>query len=128
MSTIRHFETCILKFYYNVNIQNSLEEIEHDANCIVSLLEATGSEFSGVVKKLDSSDTAEITQWIIESLDFIYKGEGPPEKDNQKSIKILGASDEACMVTAVISQWITRFMCKKLIQLMTPEAAILKRK
>lgn len=80
------------------------------------------------MKKLDSSDTTEITQWIVESLNLIYKGEGPPEKDNQKSIKILGASDGACMVTAVITQWITRFMCKKLIQLMTPEAAILKRK
>ena len=32
------------------------------------------------------------------------------------------------MVTAVIVQWLVRYMCKKLMQLMTPEAVILKRK
>ena len=43
-------------------------------------------------------------------------------------MKTLGASVETCMVIALITQWLVRFMCKKLMQLMTPEAAILKRK
>ena len=103
-----------------------MEELQHDANCIISLLETTGSEFCGVVKKLESTDTTLIFQWIVESLDLIYTADGP--ETNCESVNLLGASDGACMVTAVITQWIMRFMCKKLMQLLTPEAAILKRK
>ena len=115
-----------------------MEELEHDANSIINLLETTGSEFSGVVKELERCHATVIFQWITESLKLIYTAEGPPEivkKDDStyddsdyEPIKTLGASDGACMVTAVIAQWIMRYMCKKLMQLMTPEAAILKRK
>jgi len=96
-----------------------MDELEHDANYIISILATTKPEFSGVVKKLESCDAAVISEWIAESLDLIY---------NDESIETLGASDEACMVIAVIAQWLVRYMCKKLMQLMTPEAVILKRK
>ena len=43
-------------------------------------------------------------------------------------VETLRASDGACMVTAVIAQWILRFICKKLMQLLTPESTILNRK
>ena len=43
-------------------------------------------------------------------------------------VQTLSASNGACMVIALITQWLVRFMCKKLMQLMTPEALILKRK
>ena len=115
-----------------------MEELEHDANCIINLLATTGSEFSEVVKTLKSCDTTTVFQWIAEALDLIYTAEGPPKIDvtddckfiseNYEPVKTLGASDGACMVTAVITQWILRFLCKKLMQLMIPEAAILKRK
>ena len=72
-------------------------------------------------------------------MDLIYTGKSPPsdndtkdyntcDDDDDDSCKTLGASDGACMVTAVIAQWLVRYLCKKLMQLMTPEAAILKRK
>ena len=70
-------------------------------------------------------------------MDHIYTGEAPPDidimeydtcEDDDNFATTLGASDGACMVTAVIAQWLVRYMCKKLMQLMTPEAAILKRK
>ena len=82
-------------------------------------------------------------QWITEAMDLIYTGEAPPPDTDTKDydmcddddddhhhhhFKTLGASDGACMVTAVIAQWLVRYLCKKLMQLMTPEAAILKRK
>ena len=104
--------------------------MQHDAKCIISLLAATGPEFSGVFKKMENCNAIDIFQWIVESLDLIYT----PEEINDKvhshvdDYEPLGASDEACMVTAVITQWVVRFMCKKLMQLMTPEAAILKRR
>ena len=111
-----------------------MEELEHDANCIVDLLAKAGSEFSGVAETLESCDISKISQWITDAMELIYTGDAPPDIDLvdydtcDDSVKTLGASDGACMVTAVITQWLVRYMCKKLMQLMTPEAAILKRK
>ena len=115
-----------------------MKELEHDANCIIGLLAKAGSEFSGVAERLENCDINTISQWIGEAMDLIYTGDAPPDIDlvdydtcddeDFVSIKTLGATDGACMVTAVIAQWLVRFMCKKLMQLMTPEAVILKRK
>ena len=116
-----------------------MEELEHDANSIVDLLSTTGTKFSGVARKLENCDTTTILQWITEALDLIYEGKGPPnmldydtyddnDDDDNCFVETLGASDGACMVTAVIAQWILRFMCKKLMHLMTPESAILNQK
>ena len=112
-------------------IQSSLEDLTHDANCIISLLETTGSKFTRVVENLESCDINTISQWVAEAINLIYTAKGPPNSDKRNddtSAKTLGASDEACMATAVIVQWLVRYMCKKLIQLKTPEAVILKRK
>ena len=113
-----------------------MKELEYDANCIISLLATAGSEFSGVAETLESCDVTKISQWIADALDLIYTGDGPPDDitdydmcdDDDDKFRTLGASDGACMVTAVITQWLVRYMCKKLMQLLTPEAAILKRK
>ena len=132
-------------FYHSCNRvlwQSSLCELEHDANCIIDLLTNTGSKFSRVAETLGSCDVSKILQWITEAMNLIYTGEGPPDidtpdynmcddddnNDDDDGFKTLGASDGACMVTAVIAQWLVRYLCKKLMQLMTPEAAILKRK
>ena len=101
--------------------------MEYDANTIINLLAAAGSQFTGVAKKIDSCDQATFSRWIIEAFELVYKDTIPPIGSDD-SIKTLGASVEACMVIAIITQWLVRFMCKKLMQLMTPEAAILKRK
>lgn len=112
--------------------------MEHDANSIIELLETTGTKFSGVIRELENCDATTIIEWITEALDLIYEGKGPPECDtcdddnggymDDGFVKTLGATNGACLVTAVIAQWILRFMCNKLMQLMTPESAILNRK
>jgi len=117
-------------------MQENLEELDHDASSIIKLLAITGSEFGGVAEELENCEPKAISQWIAEALDLVYTGDAPPDIDTtdydtceeEDTIKTLGASDGACMVTALIAQWLVRFMCKKLMQLMTPEAAILKRK
>ena len=88
----------------------------------------TGSEFREVVKTLESCGATTVFQWISEALGLIYTAKGPPKSnvtddckfisENYEPVKTLGASDGACTVTAVITQWILRFMCKKLMQLM----------
>ena len=110
-----------------------MEELEHDANCIVSMLATTaGSEFAGVAEKLESYDVNAILEWIADAMNLLYTEDGPPDDtcgdDHDSFVKTLRASNGACMVTAVIAQWLVRYMCKKLMQLMTPEAAILNRK
>ena len=81
---------------------------------------------------LESCNTYIISQWIEDAIDLIYTGDGPPADNaihgDNNFVRSLGASSGACMVTAVIAQWLVRYMCKKLVQLMTPEAVILKRK
>ena len=117
-------------------MQEKPEELEHDACSIVNLLAKAGSKFDGIAEMLESCEPEAISQWVDEALDLLYDGPTPPnidvtEYDNceeEVAIKTLGASNGACMVTALIAQWLVRFMCKKLMQLMTPEAAILKRK
>ena len=111
-----------------------MEELEHDANCIVSMLANTGSEFAGVAEELESCDVNTISEWIADAMDLLYTEDGPPDADydtcddHDSFVKTLGASNGACMVTAVIAQWLVRYTCKKLMQLMTPEATILNRK
>ena len=88
-----------------------------------------------MAEELENCEPDAISQWVAEALDLVYTGAAPPDIDTidfdtceEDQFKTLGASDGACMVTALIAQWLVRFMCKKLMQLMTPEAAILKRK
>ena len=117
-------------------MQEKPEELEHDAISMIDLLAKAGSEFDGVAEVLESCEPEAISQWVTEALDLLYDGPAPPNIDvtdydtceEEVAIKTLGASNGACMVTALIAQWLVRFMCKKLMQLMTPEAAILKRK
>ena len=99
-----------------------MEELQHDANCIVSLLESTDLKFAKISKNLENYSISTISQWIADAMDLIYDGE------TTTSVKISRASDGACMVITMITQWLVRYMCKKLMQLMTPEAAILNRK
>jgi len=70
-------------------------------------------------------------EWVTEALNLVYlEVEAPDLKDYDSGVddRTLSASNGACMVIALMAQWLVRFMCKKLIQLMTPEALILKRK
>ena len=107
--------------------QGIAEELEHDAKSIVQLLANAGSKFSKAAKALEDYSLSEISQWVSEAMQLAYEGAPPPDINCEDYGK-LGASDEVCMVITLITQWLVRFMCKKLMQLMTPEALILKRK
>ena len=114
-----------------------MEELEYDADSIIDLLTTTDARSSGVTGTLENCEPIKVSQWVAEALNLIYQGKAPPDKpdghtrddnDDDDHVETLGASDGACMVTAVIAQWILRFMCKKLMQLLTPESVILNRK
>ena len=50
-----------------------------------------------------------------------------PAPDTERCNRKLGLSPEACMVVATLIQWLIRYFCKKLMQLMTPEALTIHR-
>jgi len=86
-----------------------------------------------VAAKLENCDPNTILDWVTEALDLLYSEDEAPDVKNYDSgdgdlVHAPTASNGACMVIALIAQWLVRFMCKKLMQLMTPEALILKRK
>ena len=80
--------------------------------------------------KLENCDPNTILDWVTEALDLLYSEGDAPDVINfdHEDGQTPTASNGACMVIALIAQWLVRFMCKKLMQLMTPEALILKRK
>jgi len=112
-------------------LQNA-NELEHDASSIIKLLATTGTEFSGVASKLDACDHSTIIEWVTEALDLVYLEKEAPNTMNVGSGddrgEALTASNGACMVIALLTQWLVRYMIKKLMQLMTPEALILNRR
>ena len=77
-----------------------------------------------MTEKLNNCDHKTISEWIAEALKLLYTAPAPP--GDHTCDDMLGASDEACMVIALVAQSLLRFMCKKLMQLITPEALILK--
>lgn len=116
---------------YIIFLQNA-NELEHDASSIIKLLATTGTEFSGVASKLDACDHSTIIEWVTEALDLVYLEKEAPNTMNVGSGDDHGetptASNGACMVIALLTQWLVRYMIKKLMQLMTPEALILNRR
>jgi len=86
-----------------------------------------------VASKLENCNSNTILEWVAEALDLLYLEEEAPNVDNYDNedgdhVQVPTVSNEACVVIALLAQWLVRFMCKKLMQLMTPEALILKRK
>lgn len=103
-----------------------MEELEHDACDIIKLIGAAGSEFGELIEQLGKYEPSAILKWVKEALDFVHTQ--PNENESSTQTEEMEASDKVCMIIALTSQWLVRIICKKLMQLMTPEALILKRK
>ena len=114
-------------------MQATMEELEHDADSIVGLLANLGTKISGAARKLESWDANTLQQWISEAINVLYSRDLLPDYSGAKDVKDfdvkeLEASDGAKLVIVLFAQWLVRFMCKKLMQLLTTEAAILIRR
>ena len=56
---------------------------------------------------------------VNDALDVLYNGPAPNETDGRIEIYV-----DSCMVISVLTQWLVSYLCKSLMQLMTPEAII----
>ena len=58
---------------------------------------------------------------ISEVIKVLHSDIGTDEREH------LDVSPEGCLVIALVQQWLIRHLCKRLMQLMTPEALIIQR-
>jgi len=87
--------------------------------------------FAKLAKQLDTCDTDRVLELVTKALDLLYSEESTEVFDNRKDescVTTLGVNEVACMLVVLIAQWLVRFTCKKLMQLMTPEDLILTQK
>ena len=71
-------------------------------------------EFKGIMVEVNQENVAAL---IDEALHTLHHGPGPNNTDRPFEIYT-----DALMIIAVLTQWIVNYLCKQLMQLMTPEA------
>ena len=90
-------------------LQLSVEEVEEDANYIFKMV-LQNPEFERALAGINHENIAVV---IDEALDVLHQ---PTDADN------LEVHTDALMVIAVLMQWFVSYLCKKLMQLVPPEA------
>lgn len=83
-------------------------------------LVCNNAEFAGFMAQCTHED---ITKVIREAVHTLFCMEPPCTKEERK-----GFSVGVCVTIQLISQWLTRFMCKQILQLTKPEVICLYQK
>ena len=107
---------------FNTNspiLQCSLEELTLDAQH-VSYFVCADPEFQGLLQTITPRGVAHAVAEAMQKLN-----QAPAPQGNDPSV---GLSPEGCMMVAMAVQWLVRHLCKRLMQLMTPEALTIHRK
>ena len=99
--------------------QCQLDELEQDAEQLFPLIEIDAT-FDGILQSL-TVDSAH--QAVVEAIHVLHTAPGPSEGVFSSMM-----SQEACLVISILQHWLICHLCKRLMQLMTPEAVILHRK
>ena len=92
-----------------------------DAAHLFPLLEKDAS-FEAALESLTVESANEA---VNEALQVLHTAPDPNEEGVASQHEM---SQEACLVVSVLQQWLIRYLCKTLMQLMTPEAICLHRK
>ena len=90
-----------------------------DAEGVFSLV-LNDPEFAAHVEQLTNYDAV---QGVSEAMNVLHEVPAPGDTSNQYDISV-----EACLAITVLEQWLVRYLCKRLMQLMTSEALILHRR
>ena len=99
-------------------LQFSLEELELDSQHVFHYV-CADPEFKGLLKTLTPQ---RVRQAIAEAMQKLLVV--PPTQSNNSNV---GLSTEGCAMVTMAIQWLIRHMCKRLMQLMTPEAITIHR-
>lgn len=103
-------------------LQFPYDELCLDTLHVFALIERD-PEFAGLVPTLRDQHSV-VAEAIVEAMKVLHTAPGP--KDYNQQIEEL--SPNGCLVVSLLEQWLIRYFCKRLMQLMTSEAIILHRK
>ena len=98
--------------------QCSSEELKLDAQHVSSYV-CADPEFKGLLQTL-TPQRAGLA--VAEAMQKLH--DAPPPQGNNPNV---GLSPEGCAMVAMAVQWLVRYLCKRLMQLMTPEALTIHR-
>ena len=101
-------------------LQCSLEELKLDAEHVSNLV-CSDPEFHGLLQNITPQG---VLQGVAEAMEKLHEAPSP----QGGNVPNVGLSPEGCMMVALGVQWLVRHLCKRLMQLMTPEALIVHRK
>lgn len=98
--------------------QCSLEELILDADHVSNYV-CADPELKGLLQNLTPQGVGPAVAQAMQKLH-----EAPPPQGSNSNV---GLSREGCAMVAMAIQWLIRYLCKRLMQLMTPEALTIHR-
>ena len=116
-----HLSAACLHHYFIVScmLQCSLEELTLDAQH-VSYLVCSDPEFQGLLPTITPQG---VVRGVADAMQKLHEAPSP----QGGNVPNVGLSLEGCMMVALGVQWLVRHLCKRLMQLMTPEALTVHR-
>ena len=100
--------------YFCSKLQYSVAELQSDADQLFDAILTEHHEFSQVLAHIQQGNALAV---VDEALHVLFHGPHPKEKDAAIEISV-----DACLVISLLLQWLVRYLCRRLIQLLTPEA------
>ncbi len=96
-------------------LQCAAKELKEEADHIFQVVDGD-RDFNNIVTHLSKDDIIPI---VGEALHVLHYSAGPKDPEPPSEIHV-----DSCMVLAVLLQWLVRYMSKKILQLLTPEALV----
>lgn len=106
------------KFYnysYSISTQFSADQLKSDADRLFDAI-LRDKEFSQLFTQINHGNALAV---VDEALHVLFHGPHPNNKD-----AFIAIYDDACLVIFIMVQWLLCYLCKRLLQLLTPEALI----
>ena len=89
--------------------------MEYDADFLASLVQSSNPKFEGIIKT-ELNDIATARQAVLSAFNTL-------QRDPVDSSQLLAPVSQ--LMRSLLVQWLVRYLCKEVMQLMTPEALVL---
>ena len=100
---------------YVLLTQYSATQLQFEADRLFGLI-SRDKEFNQLISQINHGNALAV---VDEALHVLFHGPHPNNKD-----AFIAIYDDACLVIFIMVQWLLCYLCKKLLQLLTPEALI----
>ena len=104
----------MINFVFCSKLQYSVAELQSDADQLFDAIRTGDLEFSQAFTHIQHGNALAV---VDEALHVLFHGPHPNEKDAPIEIYV-----DACLVISLLLQWLVRYLCRRMIQLLTPEA------